>query len=197
VLACALGTVCCFRVVEVVFLQICDFLWDFDAAFHEMYRGTVAVHLYRRKQDTARRGMYARVGIASCTVWDVAQRLRRYAERHGLRVSAQCTKAGTPGARCRFCPPFFFTEVGGQREMLSRQQVTRAVTRSLEMIGVDVEHFSGLSMRRGGISAGLSARVQEPVMFLQSGHGKGNAARNYMVPMDPSVWYEQFSAYDL
>jgi hypothetical protein len=27
--------------VEVAFLQICDFLWDHDAAFHEMYIGTV------------------------------------------------------------------------------------------------------------------------------------------------------------
>jgi hypothetical protein len=34
-------------------------------------------------------------------------------------------------------------------------------------------------------------------MFLQSGHGKGNAVRNYMVPVDPSVWYEHFFALDL
>jgi hypothetical protein len=197
VLACILGTVVCLRVVEVAFLQICDFLWDHDAAFHEMYIGTVAVHVYRRKQDTARKGLYARVGLASCAAWDVALRLRRHAERYGLRVSEQCTKAVKPGARCRFCPPFFSTECGGQREMLSRQQVTRGVIKSLELIGVDTAHFSGLSMRRGGISAGLTAKVQEPVMFLQSGHGRGNAARSYMVPVDPSVWYEHFSAFDL
>ena len=81
--------------------------------------------------------------------------------------------------------------------MLSRRQVTRGVIKSLELIGVDTAHFSGLSMRRGGISAGLTAKVQEPVMFLQSGHGRGNAARSYMVPVDPSVWYEHFSAFDL
>ncbi len=77
----------------------------------------------------------------------------------------------------RVCSPFFFTGWREQREMLSRQQVTRGVIKSLELImlliDVDTQHFSGLSMRRAGISAGLSARMQEPVMFLQSGHGKG------------------------
>ncbi len=81
--------------------------------------------------------------------------------------------------------------------MLSRQQVTRGVIKSLELNDVDTQHFSDLSMRPGAISAGLSARVQEPVMFLQSGHGRGTAARNYMVPTDPSVWYEHFAAFDL
>ncbi len=81
--------------------------------------------------------------------------------------------------------------------MLSRQQVTRGVIKSLELISMDTKHFSGLSMSRGGISAGLTAKVQEPVMFLQAGHGRGSAARNYMVPIDPSVWYELFSSFDL
>lgn len=197
VLVCVLGTVLCMRVVELSFLQVCDMLWDHDAAFHAMYLGTLAVHIYRRKQDTARKGMYCRVGLASNAEWDLARRLRRHAERYALRVSPRCTKAENPGARCRHCLPFFFTGAGEQREMLSRQQVTRGVIKSLELIGVDTEHFSGLSMRRGGISAGLSAKVQEPVMYLQSGHGKGTAARNYMVPVDPSVWYEHFSAFDL
>ncbi len=62
---------------------------------------------------------------------------------------------------------------------------------------MDTQHFSGLSMRREGISAGLLGRVQNPVMFLQSGHGKGTAERNYIVPTDPSVWYEHFAAFDL
>ena len=52
-------------------------------------------------------------------------------------------------------------------------------------------------MRRGGISAALVARVPEPILFLQSGHGSNNSARNYMVPTDPSVWYEHFAAFDL
>ena len=34
-------------------------------------------------------------------------------------------------------------------------------------------------------------------MFLQSGNGKGTAARNYMVQTDPRVRYEYFAAFDL
>ena len=135
--------------------------------------------------------------------WDLVRRLKQYAEEHGLVVSERCTKAESPGARCRSCAPFFFSEVRERKagpkvkEMLSRQQVTNAVISSLKLIGVDTAHFSGLSMRRGGISAALTARVQEPVMFRQSGHGSANAGRNYMLPTDPSVWYESFAALGL
>ena len=102
-----LGTVVCMRVVELTFLQVCDILWDLDAAFHIMYLGTLAVHIYRRKQDTARKGLYARVGLAANAAWDLAHRMRRHAERYGLRVSPECTKRESPGARCRHCSPFF------------------------------------------------------------------------------------------
>ncbi len=69
--------------------------------------------------------------------------------------------------------------------------------RALQLIGVDTKHFSGISMRRGGISAGLAARVPEPILFLQSGHGSNCAARNYMVPRDPHVLYETYLAFGL
>jgi hypothetical protein len=65
VLFCVVGTMVCLRVVEVAFLLICDFSGDHDAALHEMYVGTVAVQVYRQKQGTARRGLYAHVGLAS------------------------------------------------------------------------------------------------------------------------------------
>lgn len=80
---------------------------------------------------------------------------------------------------------------------MSRQQVTKAVTNSLAMLGVDTTHYSGLSMRRGGISAALVARVPEPILFLQSGHGSDNSARNYMVPRDPHILYETYLAFGL
>ena len=98
VLVTVLGTVVCMRVVELTFLQVCDILWDLDAAFHIMYLGTLAVHIYRRKQDTARKGLYARVGLAANAAWDLAHRMLRHAERYGLRVSPECTKRESPGA---------------------------------------------------------------------------------------------------
>ena len=201
-MVCATGMALCCRVVEVTDLQICDMLWELDADYDASYAGTSAVHIYRLKQDTERKGLYPWIGIASRAEWDIAQRLRRHADRYGLRVDAQCTKKQHPGARCRHCSPFFFTlGRGGQGEQerlpMSRQQVSNAVCKSLELIGVDTEHYSGKSMRLGGISAALTAKVQAPVLYLQSGLGSQNAAQNYMVPKDPSVWYENFAALDL
>ena len=68
---------------------------------------------------------------------------------------------------------------------------------SLKMLEVDTRHFSGLSMRRGGISAGLMAGVLEPILFLQSGHGSNCAARNYMVPRNPHILFETYDAFGL
>jgi hypothetical protein len=178
-------------------------LWELDAAYDASYAGTLAVHIYRRKQDTARKGLSPRSGIASRAEWDIAHRLRRHAERYGLRVDALFTKRQHPGAMCRHCTPPFFFILGrgsqGEQERLpmSRQQVSNAVCKSLTLIGVDAEHYSGKSMWLGGISAALTAKVQAPVLYLQSGHGSENAAQNYMVPKDPSVWCENFAALDL
>ena len=72
-----------------------------------------------------------------------------------------------------------------------------AATNSLKMLGVDPTHFSWPSMRRGGISAALVARVPEPILFLQSRHGSNCAARNYTAPLDPHILYETYLAFGL
>jgi hypothetical protein len=61
-------------------------------------------------------------------------------------------------------------------------RVAKAATNSLKLLDVDTKHFSGISMLRGGSSAGLVARVPEPILFFQSGHESNDAARNYLVP---------------
>ena len=75
--------------------------------------------------------------------------------------------------------------------------MTNGVINSLRLIGVDTAHYSGLSMRRGGISAALVASVPEPILFLQSGHGSHCEARNYMVPQDPHILFETYLAFGL
>jgi hypothetical protein len=67
------------------------------------------VRIYRRKQDTERKGHYPRIGHAAQAEWDIVLRLRKYADLHGLRVSERCTKPKQAGARCWHCPPLFFT----------------------------------------------------------------------------------------
>ena len=201
VLICATGTLLSCRVVEVSMLQICDFMWDMDGAYHIMYIGTAAVRIYRRKQDTGGAGHCPRLGIAETAEWDIVQRLRKYATRHGLQVSDQCTKRKNGGARCRHCAPFFFSVSGkgedSERREMSRQQITGSVIKALQLIGLDTTHYSGQSMRVGGLSASFSAKIIKEVMLLQSGHGHLGAAEGYMRPCDPSIWYESFGAFKL
>ena len=187
------GTVMCMRVNEIDQLQICDVLWGLDMEFRPMYQNTFACHIYKRKQDTARKGLYPRAGSAVFT------RLRSYVDRAGLAVDDDCSKDDAPGARCRACLPLFPRIVNNSATPIavSRQQVTNAVLDTLKLIGVDTCHYSGISMRRGGISAGLAARVPEPILFLQSGHGSNCAARNYMLPRDPHVLFETYLAFGL
>ena len=187
------GTTACLRVGEVSNVQICDCKFGHDAAWSPIYQGTMALRVYKRKQDQVRKGLYPRIGRA------VTSRLEAYVEELGLEVSDECTKDRSPGARCRACPPLFPHTVvaGASSKPVSRQQVTKAVTSSLKLLDVDTKHFSGISMRRGGISAGLAARVPEPILFLQSGHGSNCAARTYMVPRDPGVLFETYDAFGL
>ena len=55
------------------------------------------------------------------------------------------------------------------------------------MLGWDAQNFSGKSMRLGGLSMAINARVPEPILYLQSRHGKAKAARCYMIPDDPPI----------
>ena len=96
-----LGTVTCMRVSEVAQLQLCDALWRFDAAFHIKYAESLACRIYKRKQDTASKGLYPRAGSVVFT------RLLAYTERAGLQVDEACTKGRSPCARCRSCMPLY------------------------------------------------------------------------------------------
>ena len=69
----------------------------------------------------------------------------------------------------------------------SQQQLSDTVKVSMECLGVDTTFYSGLSMLRGGITAAVQARVQEPVLFRQSGYGTALAGRLYVDPVDPRV----------
>jgi len=76
------------------------------------------------------------------------------------------------------------------RTAVTRQNVTSAVKSCIRMLDGDDQHFSGKSMRLGGLSMAINAKVPEPILFLQSGHGKAKAARGYMIPDDPSLLYD-------
>ena len=194
ILVTVLGTAGCCRVEEVGNMQICDLLWELDAAYHDSLVGGLAIRIYRRKQDTGRFGLYIRVPAGALVEW-----LRRYVAALGLRRDERCSKGDSPGARCPVCDPVFprtvvgrtgeaHNQVGPLRPM-SRQQVSGAVKTAIALLGLDNRHYSGISMRRGGITAAVQAGVPEPILYLQSGHGTAVAGRRYVDPDDPRVLY--------
>jgi hypothetical protein len=190
------GTQLCARVGEIKRLQVCDFLKNYDLGFSRRYRGSAAIRIRKRKQDRERKGLYPRLLKGTTETLCIVRRLERLMRERGLHVSDKCTKAQRPAARCPHCPPLFasFREVNGRPLPMSRQQVTGAVKRAMGLIKKDTTGFSGISMRRGGISQAVHKRVPEPILFLQSGHGSKLAARTYMVPHDPRVLYETAQA---
>ena len=187
-----LGTQLCCRVGEIKRLQVCDFLPGYDEQYSRRYKRAAAFRIRKRKQDQLRRGLYPRLLPGSTPRLCTIRRLSKMLRVGTRKLSPQCTKAKAPAARCPHCPPLFasWRLQGSEQKRMSRQQISGAVKSSLKLIGIDSNRVSGISMRRGGISAAIHARVPEPVLFLQSGHGAGIAARSYMVPEDPRVLYE-------
>jgi hypothetical protein len=62
---------------------------------------------------------------------------------------------------------------------VTRQIVSNVAKECIRMLGDDDQHFSGMSMRRGGLSMAINARVPEPILYLQkrSRKGQGGAGR--------------------
>ena len=190
------GTLCYSRVSELANLQLCDLLWGHDGAFIAELEAALAIRIYKRKQDTGRFGLYVRI-LAGLLV----DLIRAHVAALGLRMDDRCTKSEKAGARCPYCDPVFPRLRGGRNTAalrgdrkplrpMSRQQISGTVKVALESIGVDPRHYSGISMRRGGITCAVQARVSEPILYLQSGHGTAMAGRRYVDPIDPRILYE-------
>ena len=196
VLVTVTGTQLGARVGELKRLQVCDLLVDHDVPYSRRFRGSAAVRIRKRKQDQLRRGLYPRLAKGSTARLCVVRRLQRMMATRSLQVSDACTKAVRPAARCPHCPPLFasFRRSGGSYLPLSRQQISGAVKRAINLVQSDSGSFSGISMRRGCNSQAIQARVPEPILYLQSGHGSGFAARTYIVPQDPRVLHETAQA---
>ncbi len=167
------GTQICARVGEIKRMQVCDFLMDYNVAYSRHYRGSAAMRIRKRKQDWSRKGLYPMLLKGSTRELCIVRRLRKMMAERGLEVSVECTKRRKPAARCPHCPPLFasFRTDNGRALPMSRQQVTSAVKKAMSLVTKDSSSFSGISMRRGGISQAIHARMPEPILFLQSGHG--------------------------
>ena len=104
----AVGALTCSRPSEVARLQACDALFDFDSVRDPMaFKGTMALRIYKRKQDQERKGHWPRLGRGGRPQLDVVGRLRRFVRAAGIRVLPGCTKSRRPAARCPVCWPLF------------------------------------------------------------------------------------------
>ena len=194
-----IGTACVSRVDEVAQLQVCDLLWNHDAAYHPSLWAALAIRIIRRKQDSGRFGLYVRLPGPR---WLVVEMVRSYVKDMQLLLDPRCTKAIQRGARCPFCDPVWpRTVVGrraksapGQLQGMSRQQVSGAVKIALESIGVDAKHYSGISMCRGGVTAAVQAKLPPAILHLQSGHGTATSSMGYVDPVDPRMLYQTAAA---
>ena len=95
-----IGTVCCSRVDELAQMQMCDLLWNWDAAYHQSLWAALAIRIIRRKQDSGRYGLrlYVRIPAGQLLVL-----FRAYLTDMGLLVDRRCTKEKKKGARCPYC----------------------------------------------------------------------------------------------
>ena len=177
-------------------MQLCDLLWDHDAPYHPSLLATLATRIIRRKQDSGRFGLYVRIPAGS-----LVEILRTYVAEMQLRTDPRCTKAAQRGATCPFCDPVGPKTVMGRRgasapgqlKGMSRQQVSNAVKVALQSVGVDARHYSGISMRRGGSTAAVQAKIPPAIMHLQSGHGTATSSMGYVDPVDPRTLYQRRS----
>jgi hypothetical protein len=79
----------------------------------------------------------------------------------------------------------------------SRQQASDWIRWAVSQAGGDSSRFSGISARKGGISTAIEAKVDEAILYLQSGHGQALPARAYMHLTSPDRFLETFEAFGL
>ena len=77
------------------------------------------------------------------------------------------------------------------------QRTSAIIKSAAEAAGCCGARFSGISARKGGLSTAIEARVDECILYLQSGHWPEKAARRYMHMRDPARLFETFAAFEL
>jgi hypothetical protein len=201
----AVATLACMRVNEVARLQVCDLWFDYLASYGiPGFEGTCSVHIDRRKNDTVRKGHYPALGRSKDPALDIVAQLRTWLRVAGLAVHPACAKRARPAARCPVCPPLFpltrcapgGVTVATDRPC-SRQQASDWIRWAVSQAGGDSSRFSGISARKGGISTAIEAKVDEAILYLQSGHGQALPARAYMHLTSPDRFLETFEAFGL
>ena len=167
------GTLCALRASELRQLDVCDVLDGIDG------KDTMAIQLWKRKNDGHKRGLYPRIGKARNPAFCVITLIRVYLHRAGLRVSKNCTKTKYSRSPCDACGRLFRnTTAAGTRmedtarslQGISMSTLANALKEALAGIGIPTGMYSSVSLRKGGVSTALAGNVPEGLRKLQSGH---------------------------
>lgn len=194
----ALGTICALRVSEITELDVCDLLFDFEP-------GTLAVRIKKRKNDQKRAGLWPRIGHASNAKFDVILLLRSWLLRAGLQVEQGCEKPQHPRSACRVCGRLFSRlmsngsaafPVGHRMHGITPHTVSEALSNCLTLSGFPSSEFSGISMRRGGLTTALAGGVPSSLYELQSGHSS-DSWKHYVRPGQTDQLLRFYHAFQL
>jgi hypothetical protein len=79
----------------------------------------------------------------------------------------------------------------------SCEQASDWIRWAVSQAGGDSTRFSGISARKGSISTAIKARVDEAILYLQSGHCQALPTRAYMHLTSPDSFLETFEAFGL
>ena len=108
--------------------------------------------------------------------------LRMYLRWAHLTVRHGCKKKLQPTDECAACGKLFRRmHPDGKRvqsQGVTKTHVTSAVQKTLALIGVDATGYSGISMRKGGVSAAAIGGIPHDLRVTQTGH-RSNAWEHY------------------
>ena len=196
VLMIAVGTVGAMRPSEVIDIDVCDWLANYDRDGRDAPLGD-AVYVKRQKNDQQRQGMVKRFAFGAAEGTCIPRRVRAFMLRAGLRQHGLCQKwrgglenQAIPCALCgrmfrkmRRCQDGGAVVSGAQPHALSTDSVQSAITSLLPRIGVAPGGFTAKSMRRGGLSTAKRAGIPAALRREQSGH-RSSSNKAYESPTD-------------
>ena len=187
-----IGTVCVMRASEVTQLDVCDLSWDHDSP------ETLMLRIKHRKNGKAREGLFPRIRASKHKRFNVLNMIRMYLGWANLKVQSGCTKKAHPADECKACGRLFrLTHPDGkkvQSNCITKTHVTSAVRNILSLIGVDATGYSGISMRKGGVSAAVIGGIPHDLRVMQTGH-RSNAWEHYFDLANRTELYRFFSVF--
>ena len=159
---------------------MCDLWFDYFTGMGiSGFEGTRAVDVQTRKNDSIRKAHFPALGRSHDPELDLVRQLEVWLHWMGLCAQPGCPKRLRRLSRCPVCPPRFPKTrkiagglTGPTWDPIPLQRASAVIKWMVGIAGGDTRRFSGVSARKGGLSAAIEAGVEEVIPYLQSGHGR-------------------------